>query len=72
MDFMSLIYVMLFATVGWFWLTSIRVLEITRNVAKQACIKADVQFPDDTVASIMDKVGTEPLRSQGVSTHLPF
>ena len=51
MDFMSLIYIMVLVAVGWFWLNSIRVLEIARNAGKQACIKADVQFLDDTVAS---------------------
>jgi len=51
MDFTSLIYVMVLVAVGWFWLNSIRVLEIARHAAKQACIKADVQFLDDTVAS---------------------
>jgi hypothetical protein len=52
MDTMSLIYMMLLAALGWFWLSSIRVLEVARNAAKQACSKADVQFLDDTVASI--------------------
>jgi hypothetical protein len=52
MDFMSLLYLMALVALGWFWLNSIRVLEIARNAGKQACIKADVQFLDDTVASI--------------------
>ena len=52
MDFMGLIYLMVFVAAGWFWLTSIRVLEIARNAGKQACTKADLQFLDDTVAGI--------------------
>jgi len=52
MDFVSLLFLMALIALGWFWLNSIRVLEIARNAGKQACIKADVQFLDDTVASI--------------------
>ena len=52
MDFMSLIYMMVLVALGWFWLNSIRVLEIARNAGKQACIRAEVQFLDDTVAGI--------------------
>jgi hypothetical protein len=52
MDFVSLLFLMVLIALGWFWLNSIRVLEIARNAGKQACIKADVQFLDDTVASI--------------------
>ena len=52
MDFMNLVYMMILVAVGWFWLNSIRVLEVARNAGKQACIKADVQFLDDTVAGI--------------------
>lgn len=37
---------------GWFWLNNIRILEIARNAGRQACIDAEVQFLDDTVASI--------------------
>lgn len=50
MDFNIIIFLLLVA-LGWFWLSSIRVLEIARNAGRQACIKADVQFLDDTVAS---------------------
>ena len=52
MDFMSLIYMMVLVALGWFGLNSIRVLEIARDAGKQACVKADVQFLDDTVASV--------------------
>ena len=41
----------LVALVGY-WLTSIRVLEIARNAGRQACNDAQLQFLDDTVASI--------------------
>ena len=43
---------MVLVALGWFWLNSIRVLEIARNAGKQACIRAEVQFLDDTVAGI--------------------
>jgi len=35
----------------WFWLHSIRILELAREAGRQACMRADVQFLDDTVAS---------------------
>ncbi len=35
----------------WFWLHSIRILELAREAGRQACTRADVQFLDDTVAS---------------------
>ncbi|MCK9200895.1 MAG: DUF3301 domain-containing protein [Gallionella sp.] len=49
---MSLLFLLVLAALGWFWLNSLRILEIARNAGKQACIQADVQFLDDTVASI--------------------
>lgn len=52
MDLMSLLFLLVLAALGWFWLNSLRILEIARNAGKQACIQADVQFLDDTVASI--------------------
>jgi hypothetical protein len=50
LDTISLISLLLLAAVIWYWLSSIRVLEIARNAAKQTCLKAEVQFLDDTVA----------------------
>jgi hypothetical protein len=52
MDFISLLGLLVLVALGWLWLNSLRILEIARNAGKQACIKADVQFLDDTVASI--------------------
>ena len=51
MDFLSLLGLLALLALGWFWLNSIRVLEIARNAGKQACTNAGVQFLDDTVAS---------------------
>ncbi len=51
MDFTIIISLLLVA-LGWFWMSSLRVLEIARNAGRQVCIKADVQFLDDTVAGI--------------------
>ncbi|OGS91745.1 MAG: hypothetical protein A2061_01135 [Gallionellales bacterium GWA2_59_43] len=49
---MSFLLLLMLAALGGFWLNSLRILEIARNAGQQACIKADVQFLDDTVASI--------------------
>ena len=51
MDFASILVLAVLGLAVWFWLHSIRILEIARNAGKQACIKMDVQFLDDTVAS---------------------
>lgn len=51
MDFASLLLLAVVGLMVWYWLHSIRILEIARNAGKQACIKMDVQFLDDTVAS---------------------
>jgi len=45
---------------GWFWLNSIRVLEIARHASKQVCNKAEVQFLDDTVAGVGIKLVRDP------------
>ena len=51
MNFTIIIFLLLVA-LGWFWMSSLHVLEIARNAGRQVCIKADVQFLDDTVAGI--------------------
>lgn len=51
MDFASLLALLVLGALGWFWMHSIRILEIARDAGKQACIREDVQFLDDTVAS---------------------
>jgi len=56
MDFISLFYLLVLAALGWFWLSSIHVLEIARKAGFVACSKAGVQFLDDTVASIQIKI----------------
>jgi hypothetical protein len=67
MDMTSALFLLLLAALGWFWFNSLRALEIARNVGKHACSDADVQFLDDTVASISmalarDKSGRRVLR----------
>jgi hypothetical protein len=57
MDFISLLYLLVLALCGWFWLNGIHVLEIARKAGRDACIKADVQFLDDTVASTKLRLG---------------
>ena len=52
MDLISLILLLVLAALGWFWLDSIRTLEIARKAGKRICEQADMQFLDDTVAGI--------------------
>lgn len=52
MDLISLTLLLLLAALGWFWLDSIRTLEIARKAGKRICEDAGVQFLDDTVAGI--------------------
>jgi hypothetical protein len=67
MDMTSALFLLLLAALGWFWFNSLRALEIARNAGKHVCSDADVQFLDDTVASISmalarDKSGRRVLR----------
>ena len=52
MDITSLLFLLLLTAFGWFWFDSLRALEVARNAGKRACNNANVQFLDDTVASI--------------------
>ena len=52
MDVISLLLLLFLVVLGWFWFDSLRALEIARNAGRRACKDADVQFLDDTVASI--------------------
>ena len=56
MDFNSLFYLLVLAALGWYWLSSIHVLEIARKAGRKACEKSGVQFLDDTVASTRIKI----------------
>ena len=49
-DFASLIVLAVLGALVWFWLHSIRILEIAREAGRQACLSEGVQFLDDTVA----------------------
>jgi hypothetical protein len=49
-DFASLLILAVLGLGAWFWLHSIRILEIAREAGRQACNRVDVQFLDDTVA----------------------
>ncbi len=51
MDFASLMVLAVLGLTVWFWLHSIRILEIAREAGKQVCKRTGVQFLDDTVAS---------------------
>lgn len=66
-DFASLLLLAVLGLGFWFWLHSIRILEIAREAGRQACNRVDVQFLDDTVASTglglaRDKSGRRILR----------
>lgn len=45
-----MIVLLVMGALVWFWLYSIRILEIARYAGKQVCNRAGVQFLDDTVA----------------------
>lgn len=67
MDITSLFLLLLVAALGWLWFNSLRALEVARNMGRQACSNAKVQFLDDTVANIglalvRDKSGRRVLR----------
>ena len=67
MDLTSLLGLLLLVMLGWLWLHSLQILEMARNAGRQACINADVQFLDDTVARIgtaiaRDETGRRVLR----------
>jgi len=67
MDMASLLFMLVLAALAWFWFDSLRALEVARSGGKQACSDANVQFLDDTVASVAltlarDKDGRRVLR----------
>lgn len=67
MDFLSLIFLLLLAALVWYWFDSLRALEHAREVGRQACSDAEVQFLDDTVARtelklVRDETGRRVLR----------
>jgi hypothetical protein len=51
MDFASLLLLVVVGGAFWFWLHSIRILEIAREAGRLICKQTGVQFLDDTVAS---------------------
>jgi len=52
MDVASLLLLLAFAALGWFWFNSLSALELARAKGKKVCSDANVQFLDDTVANI--------------------
>ena len=49
MDFSSLLLLLLFGLLIWFWLDSIRARELGVDAAREACADEGLQFLDDTV-----------------------
>ena len=43
---------LLLAALVWFWIDSLRALDVARHAGKLACKKYDVQFLDDAVSGI--------------------
>ena len=67
MDIISLLFLLLLAIFAWLWFDSLHALEIARSAGKRVCNDANVQFLDDTVASITlalvrDRSGRRVLR----------
>ena len=52
MDTASLLLLLFLGALGWYWLNSLRALDIARKVGRQTCSELDLQFLDDTVAGI--------------------
>jgi len=46
----TLIYLLLLALIGWFWLDSLRSREIATHTCKAICRRDQYQFLDDTVS----------------------
>lgn len=60
MDILSLLALLVIIALGWFWLHSIRILEIARDAGRRACAKEELQFLDDTVASTSLALDRDP------------
>jgi hypothetical protein len=64
---MELFPLLVLIALGWFWLNSLRALDVARNAGRLACHSAGVQFLDDTVAGtaialVRDDAGHRTLR----------
>jgi hypothetical protein len=51
MDIWSLLTLLVLVALVWYWLHSIRILELAREAGRRACAREELQFLDDTVAS---------------------
>ena len=49
---MDWLILLILAALVWFWIGSLRALEVARNAGKLACKNYDVQFLDDAVSGI--------------------
>jgi hypothetical protein len=49
-EFASLLVLILFAALAWFWMDSMLALEAARKYGRKACEELDLQFIDDAVA----------------------
>jgi len=58
-DFASLVLLLVIGAAIWFWLHSIRILELAREAGKRACAREELQFLDDTVASTSLKLARD-------------
>ena len=67
MDIFSFLLLAALGAFGWFWVDSLRALEVARNAGRHVCENANLQFLDDTVARVSlrlarDKSGRRTLR----------
>ena len=49
---MDWLILLILAALIWFWIDSLRALDVARHAGKLACKKYDVQFLDDAVSGI--------------------
>lgn len=49
---MDWLILLILAALVWFWIDSLRALEVARYAGKRACKNYDVQFLDDAVSGI--------------------
>lgn len=50
MDFLDLLLTLACIAGAWFWVDTLRAREIARDAGKRACLRAGLQFLDDSVA----------------------
>jgi hypothetical protein len=52
MTFTSILFLLFLAAITWFWLDTVRVLELARNHSKRLCNQYHLQLLDDSVSLV--------------------